>query len=53
MKDIISDVCYEEADMMEEKKEIKSILRQMQDTHNKFFHKYEEPEVMGLRMITK
>jgi hypothetical protein len=27
MKDIISDVCYEEADMMEEKKEIKSILR--------------------------
>lgn len=29
MKELISDVCYEEAEMMEEKKEIQQIFRQM------------------------
>ncbi|CAD8065388.1 unnamed protein product [Paramecium sonneborni] len=53
MKELISDVCYEEAEMMEEKKEIQQIFRQMQLTHDCFYKKYEDPEVIGLRMITK
>ncbi|CAK93157.1 unnamed protein product (macronuclear) [Paramecium tetraurelia] len=51
IKNIITDICVEEADMMEQKRDFKKDIQELAKIGSEFYDSKPEPQIMGLRIV--
>lgn len=51
IKNIITDICTEEAGMMEQKKELREEIKELEKISSAFFEPKPAPVIMGLRIV--
>ncbi|CAD8148586.1 unnamed protein product [Paramecium octaurelia] len=51
IKNIITDICVEEADMMEQKRDFKKDIQELAKLGSEFYDPKPEPQIMGLRIV--
>ncbi|CAD8154868.1 unnamed protein product [Paramecium pentaurelia] len=51
IKNIITDICLEEADMMEQKRDFKKDIKELAKIGSDFYDPKPEPQIMGLRIV--
>lgn len=51
IKGIITDICTEEAELMESKKDLKNEIKELEKFGKTFFEPKPTPNIMGLRII--